>query len=41
MKLDLVTSLKALRMEDSGEVFWLSTEPEIEDEDLDFRTSCL
>lgn len=38
---DLMDALRNLRIDDPGEVFWLSTETHLDDDALAFRTSCL
>lgn len=38
---DLQLTLRNLGFDRVGEIFWLSTTPEITDEELDLRLSCL
>jgi len=38
---DLELTLRRLCFDQPGEVFWLTTTPEITDDELDLRLSCL
>lgn len=38
---DFALTLRRLCFDQPGEVFWLTTTPEITDEELEFRLSCL
>jgi len=41
MPFDLATALKGLHLFGTEDVFWLSADPVITDEELNLRTSCL
>lgn len=38
---DLELTLRRLCLDQAGEVFWLTTTPEITDDELELRLSCL
>lgn len=38
---DLELALRRLCLDQTGEVFWLTTMPEITDDELELRLSCL